>query len=325
MTKPEITQQDIFKAHARIRALVQHTPLIKSLSLSGMIDGEVRLKLETLQPTGAFKVRGAANRILNMTAEEKARGVVTVSTGNHGRAVAYVAKSLGIDATICVSERVPPNKIEALKQSGAKLVVHGQSQDDAEVRARELMVSRQLTLIHPFDDLHVITGQGTIGIELLNDYPEIDTVIVPLSGGGLISGIAIALKYANSKIQVIGVSMKEGCVMYQSLQAGKPIQIPEADTLADSLNGGIGLENRYTYQLVKQYVDDVVLVSETDIERAMALMLHNHHIIVEGAGAVPIAALLSGRIKTGKQLALIISGGNVDTTTALRIGEQYRG
>ena len=322
MSQSDFTQQDIFKAQATICPLVHKTPLISSEKLSTMFGADIRLKLETLQSTGSFKVRGAANHILNLSPAEKERGVVTVSTGNHGRAVAYVAKALGIDATICVSERVPSNKIEALKQSGAELIVHGQSQDDAEIRARELVESRKLTLIHPFDDPYIIAGQGTIGLELLQDYPQIDTVIVPLSGGGLISGIALALKFSNPDIRVIGVSMQEGCVMYNSLQAGKPVQLPEADTLADSLNGGIGLDNRYTYKLVEQYVDDVVLVSEEQIERAMSFMSHEHHLIVEGAGAVPIGALLSHKLTAmGQHIALIISGSNVDTQTALCISE----
>ncbi|MEQ8677396.1 MAG: hydroxyectoine utilization dehydratase EutB [Aggregatilineales bacterium] len=321
-----VTQQDIFVAQARIRGLVRHTPLIPSEVLPAVAGVDVRLKLETLQPTGSFKVRGAANRILNLSDEARARGVVTVSTGNHGRAVAYVAREIGLKATICVSERVPPNKIHALKQSGAELVIHGQSQDEAETRALELVEQHGFTMIHPFDDPDIITGQGTIGIELLQDFPQLDTVIVPLSGGGLISGIAIALKAANPAIRVIGVSMDAGCVMYHSLRAGKPVQLPEAETLADSLNGGIGLANRYTYRFVENFVDEVVLVSEAEIEGAMARVILAHHMIVEGAGAVPVAGLLSGRVQNmGQHIALILSGGNVDTQTALRISEKFGG
>ncbi len=320
----EITQQDVFLAQSRISGLVRHTPLVASNKLSMLLNADVRLKLETLQPTGSFKVRGAANRLLNLPVEAQKKGIVTVSTGNHGQAVAYIAQALGIQATICVSERVPANKIKALQQSGATLIIHGQSQDDAEVRANELVDQHGLTMIHPFDDPYIIAGQGTIGLELLQDFPQVDTVLVPLSGGGLISGIAVALKAANPKISVIGVSMDEGCVMYHSLHAGKPVQLPEAETLADSLNGGIGLANRYTYHLVEQLVDDVVLVSEDEIEMALALVLHEHHMIVEGAGAVPIAALLSGKVEAiNRNIALILSGGNVDTKTALRISEKY--
>ena len=261
---------------------------------------------------------------MNLTDEEKERGVITASTGNHGRAVAYVAKTIGITAVVCLSELVPQNKVAALQKLGAELVIHGQSQDEAESQARQLAEERGLTMVHPFDDPLVIAGQGTIGLELLQDLPEMDTVLVPLSGGGLIAGIALALKSANPSIQVVGVSMERGPVMAESLAAGKPIQLAEKPTLADGLQGGIGLNNQYTFQMVRALVDEVVLVSEETIAAAMAFALEEEHLVVEGAGAVCIAALQSGKVsEIGQNVALIISGGNVDIAQLLRVIRPY--
>jgi threonine dehydratase len=275
--------------------------------------------------TGAFKLRGAANKILSLSADERTRGVVTVSTGNHGRAVAYVAKSLGIPATVCLSELVPVNKVKTLKQLDAKVVIHGQSQDDAAVRAEALQHENGLTMIHPFDDPYIIAGQGTIGLELLLDAPELDTVLVPLSGGGLIGGIALALKSANPAIRVVGISMEHGAAMHASLQAGHPVEVEETESLADSLGGGIGLDNQYTFGMARQLVDEVLLVSEEEIAQGMAYALHEHHLITEGAGAVGIAALLSEKVLPfdGKTV-VVVSGGNVDLTSLMQIASNYR-
>lgn len=318
-----ITLQHIFRAQHTIRDIALTTPLILSPPLSARFKASVYLKLETVQPIGAFKIRGAANKILNLPDEAGRRGVVTASTGNHGRAVAYVAQVRGIPAVVCLSELVPSNKVEALQQLGAEVIIHGQSQDEAETRAHELANTRGLTMVHPFDDPAIIAGQGTIGLELLQDLPAVQTVLVPLSGGGLIAGIALALKSANPAIRVIGVSMTQAAVMAQSLAAGRPVQIPEAPTLADSLQGGIGLENQYTFHLVQQMVDEVILVTESDIAGAMAFALHQHHLILEGAGAVGIAALLAKKVNvTGQNVALILSGGNVHLPQLLKITQE---
>ena len=313
------TIQDVRDARQRIAAIARHTPLLHSTILSERSGAPVYLKLETLQETGTFKVRGAANRILNLPEEARDRGVVTASTGNHGRAVSYVARRLGIPAVVCISERVPQNKVEALQRSGAELVIEGQGQDEAAERAAELEEERGLTMVHPFDDPFVIAGQGTIGLELLEDLPDLDTVLVPLSGGGLISGVALALKSAVPELRVVGVSMQRAPVMYHSLQAGHPVQMAEEETLADSLLGGIGLQNRYTFRLVQQLVDDVVLVSEEEIARAMAFLLLEQHVVAEGAGAVGVAALLAGKIANlGSNVGVVISGGNVALEDLLR-------
>lgn len=313
MPATEVTMHDIKEARKRIAALTTRTPLIVSDGLTELAGASVRLKAENLQKTGSFKIRGAANKILSLTAEERARGVITVSSGNHGLAVSYVAGELGLQAVICMSVGVPDNKVNPIRRLGSEVVLHGDSYDEAERRAMELIEERGLTLVAPFDDPLVIAGQGTIGLELLEDFPDVDTVIVPLSGGGLISGIALAVKSANPAIRVIGVSMDRAPVMYHSLQAGAPLEMEEEPTIADALVGGIGLDNRYTFRMVRQLVDDVVLVSEEEIAEAMAFTHKRHHLVTEGGGAVGIAALLHHRInRLGDNVAVIVSGGNVD-------------
>lgn len=306
------TLRDLYLARSRISAYVRRTPLVPAPLLSEQAGASVHLKLECLQETGSFKVRGAANRILALTEEERARGVVAVSTGNHGRAVAYVAGRLGLPAVICISERVPPAKVEAIRGLGARLEIHGASYDEAESHARALQREQGLVFVEPFDDPLVVAGQGTIGLELLEDLPTVDTAVVPLSGGGLLGGIAIALKAAAPNIRVVGASMERAPVMVHSLAAGRPIALPEEETLADALAGGIGLENRYTFRLVQQWMDDAVLVSEAEIAAAMVWARAEHHLVVEGGGAVGLAALLSAKVaNVGRHVVVVLSGGNV--------------
>jgi threonine dehydratase len=307
------TLHDILDARRRIAPLARRTPLLRSTALSEQTGAGVYLKLENLQQTGSFKIRGAANKLLALTPDERARGVIAVSSGNHGRAVAYVARHLGVRAVICVSERVPPVKLEAIRRLGAELVVHGATYDQAEAHSLRLQAEQGLTRVDPFDDPAVIAGQGTIGLELLDDLPNLDTVLVPLSGGGLISGIALALKSANPAIRVVGVSMDRAPVMVHSLRAGRLLELPEEPTLADALAGGIGLDNRYTFRLVQRYVDDTFLVSETEIAAAMLFALEREHLLVEGGGAVALAALLHHHLPHPTHtLAILLSGGNVD-------------
>jgi len=263
--------------------------------------------------------------MLGLTADERERGVVAVSSGNHGRAVAYIAQQLGIQAVICMSTRVPRNKVDAIQRLGAEVVLHGQSYDEAEAHAVRLQEERGLTRIHPFDDPLVIAGQGTIGLELLEDLPEIDTALVPLSGGGLIVGIALALKCASPAIRVVGVSMDRAPVMVHSLKAGAPIEMEEEETIADALVGGIGLDNQYTFRMVQQTVDDTVLVSDEEIAAGMAFALEEHHLVVEGGGAVAIAALLHRGVRgIGRNVAVVISGGNVGLPLLLEVARDHK-
>jgi len=320
----DVTMLDVYLARQRIASIAKRTPLIRSPLLAQHIGASVYLKLENIQETGAFKLRGAANKILSLTADEKARGVIAFSSGNHGLAVSYVARQLGVKAVICISKRVPSTKVNAIKRLGAEIVVCGESQDEAEEHAFQMQKEQGLTMINPSDGPFVIAGQGTIGLELLEDLPEMDTVIVPLSGGGLISGIALALKSASTTIRVIGVSMERAPVMYHSLRAGKPVVLEEEETLADGLAGGIGLDNRYTFRMVQEYVDDTILVSEKEIAEAMAFALEKHHLVVEGAGAVGIAALLHRRVReVGRNVVIVVSGSNVDIPLLLKIAQDH--
>jgi len=324
MTISDVTMHDIYLARQKIAPVIRRTSLVHSSPLTGRVGSSVYLKLENLQPTGSFKIRGAANKLLNLTEEEKTRGVVTGSSGNHGLAVAFVARRLDVNAVICISAQAPTNKVDAIRNLGAEVVVHGESYDESVSHAVQLAEERGLTMIDSFDDPHVIAGQGTIGLELLEDLPKVDTAIVPLAGGGLLGGIALVLKSANPEIRVIGVSMERAPVMYYSLQAGAPLDMEEEETIAHSLAGGLGRDNRYTFRMVQKYVDDVVLVSEEAIAEAMIFALEHHHLVVEGAGAVGIAALLDDKVKDfGPNVAVVVSGSNVDIPLLLRIAQEY--
>jgi len=322
MTPEHPNFRDIYIARQRIAAFIWKTPLIESPWLAEHTEVPVYLKLENLQQTGSFKIRGAANRMAVLTPEQKKFGVITVSSGNHGRAVSYVAASLGTEASVCLSRNVPPDKVTAIAQLGGRPIVIGDSYDEAEKHSATLEQRNGLTRIPPFDDPHIIAGQGTIGIEILEDLPDVDTIVVPLSGGGLISGIALAVKSADTRIHVIGVSMERVPVMYHSLQAGKPVEMDEGQTLAEGLAGGIGLDNQYTFRLVQRLVDETVLVSEEEIAEAMRFMLDKHHMAIEGAAAVGIAAVMHQKARlTGTNVVIVISGGNVDATILRRVSQ----
>ncbi len=304
---------EIWKARKRIAYLAGKTPLVCSAGLSKSYRASIYLKLEFIHPTKSFKLRGAANKILSLTDEDRRRGVATFSTGNHGLAVAHVAGKLGIPAAIFISERVPEVKVNNLRALGANLVIYGDNQDDAEDYCYKKAKEEDWVVVKPFDDPMVIAGQGTIGLEILEQLPDLDTVIVPLSGGGLISGIALALKSSLPQIRMIGVSMEGSPVMYHSLKEGKPVNLKEKDTLADSLLGGIGLDNRYTFSIVKNFVDEVVLVSEEAIAAGMASLFREERIAVEGAAATTVAVLDEHKlIGPESRVALVLSGNNID-------------
>lgn len=312
--------RDIFVARRALAGRVTRTPLVPARALSAAIGREVLLKLETTQPTGAFKLRGATNRLLAMSEDERARGVVTVSTGNHGRAVAHAARALRMRAVVCMSRLVPDNKRQAVAREGAEIHIHGAGQDEAQTLADRMAREEGLIPVPPFDDAHVVAGQGTIGLELLEDRPDLDSVLVPLSGGGLIGGIALAIKSAAPAIRIVGISMAKGAAMHASLEAGRPIEVVEEHSLADSLGGGIGLDNRLTFALVRDLVDDVQLVDEDAIARAMAHVFWQERLVVEGAAAVGIALLLEGRLDgLGQRICCILSGNNVDMDAFARI------
>lgn len=317
--------KDVYLARKNIEAFVWRTPLINSPWLSEISGSNVYLKLESLQKTGSFKLRGATNKLTALTAQEKSGGVITVSSGNHGRAVSFISNKLGIKPLICVSNAVPQNKIDAIRDLGAEIVITGNTYDEATEDALVLKRDRGLTMVHPFDDFHIIAGQGTIGLELVEDLPEIDAVLVPLSGGGLLSGLAMALKSIKPSVRMIGVTMDQGAAVHESLQAGRIIAVEEKPTLADALAGGLGDENIYTFRMVQKYVDETVLVTEDQIAEAMIFALDKHNLVVEGAGAVGIAALKQERIANIRgNIAVVITGSNLDLSILERVLKSRR-
>jgi len=239
--------------------------------------------------------------------------VVTASTGNHGRAVAYAARALGMEAAVCMSALVPKNKVDAVTALGARVVIAGRSQDEAQVEALRLAREEGFAFAPPFDNLNVIAGQATIGLEIMEALPDTACIVVPLSGGGLFSGVAFAAKRICSDVAMIGVSMERGAAMHASLAAGRPVLIDEVETLADSLGGGIGLDNEHTFALTQELVDRVVLLDEASIARGIVHAYREERLVIEGAAAVGIAALLDGRIELkGGPIVLVISGANID-------------
>ncbi len=310
MTRPEIGLADIQAARSRIAPHIVPLRITPSASLSRQFDKEILLAHEYLQTTGAFKLRGAMNSVLQL--EPGTTGVTAVSTGNHGRALAYSARQAGVPCIICMSELVPQNKLEAIRALGAETRIFGKSQDEAEVEAKRLVNEEGYTMIPPFEHPHVIAGQGTLGLEMLEQVPDLDTVLVQLSGGGLVSGIALAIKLQKPDVRIVAISMERGCAMYASQQAGKPVEVEELPTLADSLGGGIGLDNRLTFGIVHDYVDQLVLLGEEEIADGIRHAYFNEQVILEGGGAVGIGALLAGKVTPGNKTIVLLSGKNID-------------
>lgn len=318
------TFEMVVEAAARIGDIANRTPLVPSFGLSRLTDADVRLKLESTQPTRAFKVRGAANVILSHDDVDPALGVVSYSTGNHGRAVTYVAAELGLPATVCMSQNTTLDKQDALRAMGAEVRIIGESQDEAAELASKL-ASEGYLMVDPINDRLTTAGQGTIGLELVDQWPDVDTVVVPVSGGALMAGIALAVKTQRPNARLIGVSMDRGAAMHQSLEAGHPVAVPEVETLADSLQGGIGLDNDHSFEMVRDLVDDLVLVDESQIALAMAEAVIEERMILEGAGATPIAALLhEDRSLFGDHTALIASGAMVDPLVLEKVISEQR-
>ncbi|MBS0536082.1 MAG: hydroxyectoine utilization dehydratase EutB [Proteobacteria bacterium] len=313
------TLEAVAAARGRSAGRVLRTALKPSASLSDLAGVPVHLKLENRQTTGAFKLRGATNAILCLDAEARRRGVVTASTGNHGRALAHAAGAEGIRAVVCMSALVPANKVEAIRALGAEVHIVGRSQDDAQEEVARLAKRDGLAEVPPFDDIAVVAGQGTIGAEIAEDLPDVETVIVPLSGGGLAAGIAVAVKAHRPKARIVGVSMAQGAAMHESIKAGHPVAVEEVASLADSLGGGIGLENRITFELCRELLAKTVLLSEDEIAAGIRHAFNVEGEVVEGAGAVGIGALLAGKIRPRGPAVLILSGSNIDPQAHARI------
>lgn len=307
-----ITLQHIRAAHDRIAGKIAPTPVVISATLSERLGVPVHLKLEHRQTTGSFKLRGASNAIVSLDAQDRKRGVVAASTGNHGRALSHAAKLEGMRAVICMSKLVPANKVEEIRRLGAEIRIVGVSQDDAQVEVERLVAEEGLFMVPPFDHPAVIAGQGTLGLEIVSAVADVATVLVPLSGGGLASGIATAVKGMKPDTKIIGISMQRGAAMKASLDAGRPVKVEEVPTLADSLGGGVGLDNRLTFSMCRDLLDDVVLLSEAEIAAGITHAYSQEREILEGAGAVGIAALLAGKVKPRGPVVLVLSGRNID-------------
>jgi len=302
----------VLVARQRIAGRVRCTAMVASATLSERSGTPIHLKLEHRQTTGSFKLRGATNAVLALDDDGRRRGVVGVSTGNHGRGLAYAAQQAGVRCVICMSSLVPRNKVAAIEALGAEVRIVGSSQDEAQEEVDRLVAGEGLTMLPPFDHPDIIAGQGTLGLEVMEQLPATENVLVPLSGGGLISGVALAVKTVNPRARVIGVSMERGAAMYQSQKAGTPVAVEELETLADSLGGGIGLDNRYTFGLVRDLVDDIVLLSEAEIAEGIWHAYWKEQEVIEGSGAVGIGALLAGKVTVTGPTVVLVTGRNID-------------
>jgi len=310
---------DILAACDRLAGRIRRTPLGPSVFLSERCGVPVHLKLEHTQVTGSFKVRGATNAVLSLSDDQKAKGVVGVSTGNHGRGLAHAAKEAGVRCIICMSSLVPANKVEGIKALGAEVRIIGTSQDEAQEEVDRLVTGEGMTMLPPFDHPAIIAGQGTVGLEMVEDLPDVETVLVPLSGGGLIAGVALAVKTARPSARIVGVSMERGAAMVASLRAGKPVFVQELATLADSLGGGIGLENAHTFAMVRDLVDETVTLTEEEIAEGIRHAYWREVEIVEGSGAVGLGALLAGKVRPTGPTIVLLSGRNIDMTLHHRL------
>ncbi|MGK0290378.1 MAG: threonine dehydratase [bacterium] len=325
MTNPldhTISIQDIQAARTRIQNNILLSPCNYSHKISLLTECDVFLKLENMQMTGAYKQRGALNKILQLTEEEKQAGVITSSAGNHAQGVAYAAQCNNIKATIVMAETTPFSKVQETAKFGANIILHGNSYDEAYQKARQIQKEQGLTFIHAFDDLDVIAGQGTIGLELLEQNPFLEVILVPIGGGGLISGLATAIKSVNPKIKIIGVETDVMPAMQKSIQNKKITAIPAKTTIAEGI--AVAQVGSNTYPIVQKYVDDIITVSEEEIANAIMVLLDKEKILVEGAGAVGVAALLNQKVANieGKKVGVIITGGNIDMTMLARVIER---
>ena len=301
---------EIRAANARIASIVLHTPLLNSEALSNSLGGDLYLKLENLQVTGSFKIRGAANKLSQIT---KDSSIVTASAGNHGQAVALCAQTFRLKAKIIVPETTPKVKINKIKQYNQELILHGSVYDEAEDYAKELAVKENMSYASPYNDLQVIEGQGTIALEILSQLNDVDVIIVPVGGGGLISGIGLAAKNLKSEIEIIGVQAEASPTMYESFLAGRQVDTKVDDTIADGLSGNLE-DGSITFGFARKCVDEMIIVREESIMKAIRLLWEKEGQIVEGSGAVPVAAILENKIhRPKKKVVAVISGSNIDT------------
>ncbi|MGV3710540.1 MAG: threonine ammonia-lyase [Gemmatimonas sp.] len=305
------TYQDFEIARTRIAAHIKHTPLLATRQLSELCGYQVKLKAENFQTVGSYKIRGPLNKFAQMSEADKQRGVVCSSAGNHAQGVALAARIHGIRAVVCMATNATPAKIAATKAYGAEVVLHGTIWDEANEKAQELVRTEGLTYVHPFDDDDIITGQGTLGLEIVQDWPDVDAVVVPIGGGGLIAGVSMAVKSFNPNIRVIGVESSDGPAMKMSVDAGS-LQTIDCKTIIDGLRvRRVGVRN---FSVVQRYVDDIVALPDREIFDAMIWTMERCKLVIEGAAAAPVAALMHGLIKLprGSRVAGVLSGGNIN-------------
>jgi threonine dehydratase len=311
----------ILAAQQRLVGVVDQTPCALSRTLSELTGTRCWLKLENLQMTGSFKERGAANLLLQLGPEERLRGVIAASAGNHGLAVAHHAAKLGIPAVIVMPEWAPLVKVTSARRDGAEVILYGGNFDEAYDHAREIGAARNLLFVHPFDDARIIAGQGTIGLEVLAQRPDVDAIVVAVGGGGLAGGVGLAVKAQRPEVRVIGVQTDALPSMRRALKEGHPVRIDPASTIADGI--AVREVRERTLALAKAYVDDLVTVSEEELARAVLLLVEIEKTVVEGAGAAPLAALLNRELGLeGRSVVLVLSGGNIDVTMLARIIER---
>jgi threonine dehydratase len=310
----------ICRAREKLRGIALPVPLTRSQGLSRILGGPVYLKWENLQKTGSFKVRGAVHKMLSMDTQRLSRGVITASAGNHAQGVAYGAGLLGIQATAVMPTSTPRVKVENTKRLGARVILFGENYDEAYTRCMEVVQETGMTYIPAFEDIDVMAGQGTVALEILESLPETDVILVPVGGGGLISGIAVAAKSMYPRIKIIGIQSTQACTMFTCFKAGRMVPVPVLPTLAEGLAGGI---DEITLQTVQENVDDMILADEEALPETIRWILTHEGQMVEASGAVGVAAILQGRIAgmRGRTVVVVISGGNIDGDLLRRIME----
>jgi threonine dehydratase len=318
----DVTAEDIVDAAVAVADVARHTPVLPSATLSERCGGDVVLKAESLQRTGAFKIRGALAK-LHALGDACASGVVCGSAGNHAQALALAARARGVPCEVFMPDSAPIAKVEATAALGARVVIGGESVDDCLVAALERAEEAGMAFVHPFDEPHVVAGQGTLGLELLEDLPDLATVVVPVGGGGLASGVAIAVKSARPEVRVIGVQVETVAAYPASLAAGRPIGVAAALTIADGI--AVKRPGELTLRLIDRWLDDVVTVPEDEVAEAMVLLMEKAKLVVEGAGAVGVAALLGGEVKAAETgtTCVILSGGNVDAGLLATVARRH--
>lgn len=300
------------EARRRVAKHAYHTPLLTSRTLSERTGFDVRLKAENLQRTGSYKIRGPLNKFPQLTEEQRRRGVICSSAGNHAQGVALAAAIHGMKSVVVMASNATPSKVEATRAYGAEVVLHGSIWDEANELAKRLVEERGLTYIHPFDDLQLIAGQGTTGLEIIEDWPEVDVVVVPIGGGGLISGISLAIKSVNPRARIIGVESSGAPGMKRSVEAGRLVTLEQVDCVIDGLR--VKRVGSHNLDIVRENVDEIVTLPDAEIFEAMLWIMHHSKLVVEGAAAAPVGALLAGLIRAsaGSKIVCVVSGGNVN-------------